>query len=296
VVDFEFYNQLYFMRVSLFFNLFILILILPVWVNGLAQQPDSSGNEMDCIDRFFSSCKPIGKSDRTKLILKNKKTVSLKQFIKDFNPDAMRGNIEMSAIYEHAGFKDLDSSGSPELVIYNFTGGAHCCDEFYFFKNTAPGIFQFTAKMYAGDVCPTQKNEFEYGFSQMFGYFFTCFACSIWEDSTVTGLQYSGSIKLRYKMGRLEVVPGRADDLARIKTNLGILKKQPYVKMEDDYDQDNGLRKEFAYNLAAYYYSFGKSRAETRKLFDAYYHFPDAAKVWKEFVQTLDAVKEANDF
>lgn len=272
------------------------MLAIPWKVFAQSSQQDSASFEPDCIETFFRSGTPVKHPANIKLVLKNKKTLSLKKFTNEINPDHIGGDNEISAFAVKSGLVDLDHDGKKELVINNFTGGAHCCDEFYFFRPSSPGNYLFVAKTFAGDVCPGTNSEFSYGFYQMFGYFFTCYACSIQEDSTVSGLKPAGVINLKYTKGRLVVVPGNEQDKARIMSNLAILKNQPFVKMEEAYDQDNGLRKEFALNLAEYYFLFNKHLMETKKLFDAYYRFPDAKKVWKAFQETLKEVKKANDF
>ncbi len=83
---------------------------------------------------------------------------------------------------------------------------------------------------------------------------------------------------------------------SQINDNLGKLGEQPYEKLEDEIAQDNGLRKEFAMNLAVFYYSFGKNIIETQKLFNKYYKFPDAKKVWTAFLKQLQHMKKDNDF
>ena len=273
-----------------------LTFIFPCRLLAFTQQQDSSQNETFCLETFFSSIKPVPNPAKTMVILKNKKVVSVNKFINDINPYSAKGKKDMLESPVQSGLADLDKDGKLEMVINNFTGGAHCCDEYYFFKNVSPGRYQFVAKTVAGDVCPTKKNNFLFGFYQTFGYFFTCYACSVWADSTITGLQPAGVINLRYNKGRLEIVPGSGEDISRIENNLAILKKQPYEKLDAGFDQDNGLRKEFAYNLAEYYFLFGKNLVDTKKQFDAYYQFPDAEKVWKEFVSTLNGVKKSNDF
>ena len=193
------------------------------------------------------------------------------------------------------GLKDLDNDGKKELVLYDYTGGAHCCDEFYVFKNIAPNKYQYVAKTFAGDVCINDKNEFIYSFYQQYGYFFTCFACE-YSDTSDAGPQPINSITLRYSKGKIMVVPGDQELKNTITDNLSKLKEQPYQKLQDEADQDDGLRKEFALNLAVYYYSFGRNLVQTKMLFDKYYRFPDAKKVWTEFVEILNGIKKESDF
>lgn len=249
---------------------------------------DTDDEEPDCNDNFFKTCDPV--PPKTILILKDKKTVSLRNFFARYS-----GADTMLGISPLQGLKDLDHDGKKELVLYDYTGGAHCCDEFYVFKNIAPDKYQYVAKTFAGDVCITEKNEFIYSFYQQYGYFFTCFACG-YQDTSDAAPRQVGSILLRYEKGKVGVIPGDQELKNTITDNLGKLKEQPYYKLQDEADQDDGLRKEFALNLAVYYYSFGKNLVQTKSLFDKYYRFPDAKIVWKEFVTILNGIKSDSDF
>ena len=193
------------------------------------------------------------------------------------------------------GLADLDNDGKKELVIYNYSGGAHCCDQFFFFKNIEPNKYQLTAKTFAGNVCINGNNEILFSFYEQFGYFFTFYACA-YENTSDVAPQPVAEIKLRYNNGKLSVIPGNRELKSMINDNLGKLGEQPYQKLESDIDQDNGLRKEVAFNLAAFYYSFGKNVIATKKLFDRYYKFPDAKKVWTEFFKILNQIKRDNSF
>ena len=275
-------------QAAIFFSCFIYARNYFVFQDTL-HAVDSVINQEDCYDKFFQQSEKISSPDKTMLVKKNGKTVSLTAFLKTNPPDILIAN------QSQFGLADLDNDGKKELVIYNYTGGAHCCDEFYIFKNIALNKYQYAAKTFAGDVCIMDKNEFTYNFYQQFGYFFTCFACE-YQDTSDVAPGPLRNIVLKYSKGRLMVIPGDKELRSMINDNLGKLKEQPYEKLSQDYDQDNGLRKEFAFNLAVYYYSFGKNLIETKKLFDKYYKFPDAKKVWSEFVLILAQIKKDNDF
>ena len=85
----------------------------------------------------------------------------------------------------------------------------------------------------------------------------------------------------------MQIVKGDKELLHIIHDNLGKLKEQPYVALKDDLAMDEGLRKEFAFNLGVYYYAFGKNFTSTKLLFDKYYKFSDSKKVWNQFVATI---------
>lgn len=40
---------------------------------------------------------------------------------------------------------DLDSDGRPEAIVYDFTGGAHCCSQYFIFASDASGIHTLDA-------------------------------------------------------------------------------------------------------------------------------------------------------
>jgi hypothetical protein len=252
-------------------------------------QQDSVTLVEDCYDKFFQQSEKITSPGKTMLITKSKKVISLAAFLKSNFSDNTMG------VEPHEGLADLDSDGKKELVLFSYTGGAHCCDEFYIFRNIAPNRYQYVAKTFAGDVCITEKNEFAFNFYQQFGYFFTCFACS-YEDTADTAPEHVQGILLKYSKGKLTVIRGDQELRSTIYDNLGKLGEQPYQQLMDPADQDNGLRKEVAMNLAVFYYSFGKNLVETKKLFDKYYKFPDSKKVWTAFLVQLKTLSTNNDF
>lgn len=221
---------------------------------------------------------------KTVLITKAKKTIKLSAFLK----------AEDKMYPEHV-LADLDNDCIKELILYNFTGGAHCCDEIYIFKRIATNKYQYVVKLFAGNTIITPEKEFAYGFHEQFGYFFTCFACGL-EDTSDAGPVSLSHIILKYKKGKMIVVPGDAELKSTILDNLGKLSEMPFEKIDPDLGQDSGLRKEYALNLAVYYYSFGRNIIETQKLFNKYYKFQDAKKVWAAFSKQLLYLKKESDF
>lgn len=239
---------------------------------------------------FFQEGEKIKSTAKVSLLMKDKKTRSLTAFLKSMGDPALG-----EAVYADHVIADLDKDGRKELLIYNYTGGAHCCDELYIFKNTAPNKYQQVAKLFAGNTIITKKNEFIYDFHEQFGYFFTCFACG-YEDTTGEGPLSNSAITLRFRNGKLLVTPGNAELKALINDNLGLLGEKPYQPLEDDIAQDDGIRKEFALNLAVYYFSYGRNLTATRQLFTRYYKHPDATKVWNGFARQLRYLQEQNFF
>jgi hypothetical protein len=238
----------------------------------------------NCMAKFIErSVKPV--AAKTQVITKAGKTLSLAGFVKTVDS----GNFSEQMLV------DLDNDGKKELIVTNYTGGAHCCDEVYVFSNITDLKYKHTARLIAGNTCITDSNLFIYDFYEQFGYFFTCFACS-YSDSSDTAPEPVHNITLKYQKGKLTVVPGDTELKNTISDNLGKLGEQPYETLEDGIAQDNGLRKEFAMNLAVYYYSFGRSLAATQQLFNKYYKYRDAKKVWAAFARQLEYMRKDNDF
>jgi hypothetical protein len=239
--------------------------------------------ESDLTVLFFQQHEKAASPPAVRLVTKANKIVTL--------PDFLSG----IGIYANHALADLDKDGKKELLISNYTGGAHCCDEIYIFKNIAPNRFQYTVKFFAGNTTIAKDNEFIYNFHEQFSYFFTCHACSYTDTTDEAPIDFH-NILLKYYKGKMLINPGDREMRNLITDNLGKLGEQPYEKLENDRAQDNGLRKEFAINLAVFYYTFGRNLVETQKLFNKYYKFPDAKKVWAEFARQLQIIKKDNDF
>lgn len=221
--------------------------------------------------------------EKTIVITKSRKTIRLSALLKGPgmpNPDQV--------------VADIDNDGKKELVIYNFTGGAHCCDEIYIYKSIARDKYQYVAKMFGGHTVIRPEKEFEFTFDESFGYFFTCYAC-FYEDTSDAAPIPLRSILLKYAKGKISVVPGDPELRSIINDNLGKLGELPYAAL-DESGMDEGIRKEIAMNLAVFYYSFGRNLAETQRLFNKYYKHPDAKKLWAAFTKNLQYIKKESDF
>ena len=234
--------------------------------------------ETDATTLFFQTNERIANPDKIILITKAKRTISLANLLKDQDMN-----------YADHTLSDLDNDGQKELLISNFTGGAHCCDEIYIYKKIAANKYQYAAKLFAGNTVISTEKDFTYNFNEQLGYFFTCFACSYSDTSDEAPVDVN-SIKLKYSKGKMLIVPGDKELKSMINDNLAKLGEQPYEKLEDDLAQDNGLRKAVALNLIVYYYSFGKNLPETQKLFNKYYKHPDSKKVWAAFLKQLQYI------
>ena len=255
-------------------------------VDSLALSKDSARTDdslvyEDCYEKFFDGGLHPVDSNKVMLTLKNGDRVTLAQFFRDKNSPAFARCIS----------KSIDNDTIPELIMSSYTGGAHCCDEINIFAKDK-NDYTFKAKLYGGFVCiDPATNVFTYSFNETLGYFFGCYACGF-SDSTkdFTTLR---EIALRYVKGKFEVQRYSAETEKKLLHNLQLLHEHGYEDVEDGL-MDSGWRKEFAMNFAVWHYNNGKSWAATKKLFDQYYTFKDAAKIWKEFSSTLkDAEKQS---
>ena len=240
--------------------------------------------ETDPLTKLLQEGEKVAHPEKTMLILINGKQISMQRF--------MKSNLSE---FSDAALVDLDNDGKAELLFSNYTGGAHCCDEIYIFKKIGTNRFQLSGKMYADATGIDENKTFQYRLFELFGYFFTCYACGFPTEGEADPIE-NNTINIQYRQGRLQIVKGDKELLRIIHDNLGKLKEQPYVALKDDLAMDEGLRKEFAFNLGVYYYAFGKNFTSTKLLFDKYYKFPDAKKVWNQFVTTIKHINTMNTF
>lgn len=274
---------------------FVFICIFLFQVYGLAAQvpmedsirfqTDSAiVSESDATVLFFQEGEKVSRPEKIQLQLLSKKTSSLAAF---FKTDEM--------MYPDHVLFDLDKDGKKELLITNFTGGAHCCDEIFIFKQKRKNKYEQVAKLFAGNTLITTDHEFLYDFHEQFGYFFTCFACGFSSPDGINPVEVN-HITLRYTKGKMEVIPGTEELKQTIFSNLQLLTKQSLLYTYKDLLQDDGLRKEIALNLVVYYFSFGKNISATQQLFSNYYHSEDHDSVWQAFVNKLEEVLAESNF
>ncbi len=227
---------------------------------------------------YFQQHEKALNSPKIILVLKNGKNTSLDKFMKSLGPSA------------DDALSDLDHDGKKELLVYNNTGAPHCCDEIYIFRNTGTNKYQQAVKLLGGNTVITDKNEFVFDFTEIFGYFFTCYNCNYTDTSDAAPVEIS-SVDMSYAKGKMILATGDSDLRHTIYDNLAKLGERPYQPVPDIASFDDGLRKAFAKNLAVYYFSFGRSQTATQELFSKYYKFPDAKKVWAAFSRLLQTAK-----
>src|SRR5215211_2291207 len=122
--------------------------------------PAQENAGFDCYETFFTTAAKVKNTATIKLLV-NKKQQTLAHYLK----------TEVEGLEHRMALKDLDSDGRAELIIYNFTGGAHCCDEWYFFKTIGPNQYAPAARLFAGNTC-ISGNTFLFDFAEPFGYFY----------------------------------------------------------------------------------------------------------------------------
>ena len=234
--------------------------------------------------QFFDEHEKLDSPAKTFLITKAKKTVSLESVLKKTGTTAEGDHV----------LADMDDDGKKELVTWTSTSGTNCCEIITIYRRVASNKFQHAARLF-GTVCIKESGRIYYDFYAMFGQFFTCYTCAYEDTSEVSPLPVQ-SIELKFAKGKLAVVPGDSELKSVITDNLDKLSEQPYQPLNDEVKEDNGLRKEFALNLAIFYYSFGKNLAGTQRMFNRYYKFHDAKRVWQTFLATLNEIKKQNTF
>lgn len=235
---------------------------------------------------FFQNSERLSEKDiaKTTVITKARKTVKLSAFLKN---DKIQFADQVLA--------DLDNDGKKELLVSGYTGGAHCCDDIYIFKNIALNKYQYAARLFAGHTIINTEKEFTYSFAEHLGYFFTCYACWYTDTSDAAPVDLS-EVTMKYSKGKMIIAAGDKELRSTINDNLDKLGELVTDMPDDGLGQDDGIRKAVAMNLAVYYYSFGKNLIETQKLFNKYYKHKDAKKVWAEFAKSLNNIKSMNDF
>lgn len=239
--------------------LFAAVLLTSQISSGQIAADTSDNPESEPTILFFQQGEKLTNPAKTLLVTKAGKLVSVKSFME----------AEMSGIADHV-LADLDNDGKKELMIYEFTGGAHCCDEIYIYRNIATGKYQHAAKLFAGYTIVTTDKKFVFNFYEHFGYVFACYACACTDTTDEAPLEIS-SIAMYYKQGKILTSKGDQELRSTINDNLSKLSEQPYEVLADGISFDDGLRKEVALNLVVFYYAFGKNLVSTKQLFDKYY-------------------------
>lgn len=239
--------------------------------------------ETDCYDSFFASGEKLKDTAAITVSPAGYPTMKLKKYITDV---LMEGYVNIC-------FKDMDNDGKKEMVIFNYTGGMHCCDEFYVYEETAPGKYVQKVKLFAGTTCVNTNNEFTFSVYELLGYFYTCYAC-LYVDSA-KGLIDPLPVVYKYQKGKLVLAGDTAAINQSALKNLELLKQVKMNPLKEDWD-DSGVRKMYALNFATWHLTHGNNYTITKALFDQYYTAKDKNKVWKELKESLEVMEEENTF
>jgi hypothetical protein len=235
-----------------------------------------------CQGSFFRDLERFEDSSSAYLIVDSNKRITLTQFFRD----------EFMSPVSSYGLKDLDEDGAEELIVYNNTGGAHCCDEFSIFSAVSENEYMFKSRL-MGDVCITpETNAFTFSFNEPMGYFFSCYACNFSDSSS--SFRTMRALRMRYAKGKLEVIPYSKQEEVQNLRNFEVLTNSGYKKLNGL--MDDGWRKEYAVNTAIWHFNHGKNWTTTKTLFDKYYQYPDHKQVWDELYQTILATSHENTF
>jgi hypothetical protein len=287
------------MRIYSLLLLFFILILLPSCRNATEKNTgfkavdtsDSSksdnitdtDNYLDCNAVFFKKLSTFTDPATINLKLNNGNSMSLIRFKQD----------ELLSDYVRYGLKSIDNDTTPELIVFNNTGGAHCCDEIYIFEKDADSYLQ-KARLFGGFICiDPASNIFNFSFNETLGYFFSCYACSL--EGNIQELKTIREIELKYNDSRFIVLNNDPEKEKELLSNLDILKNHGYEELDQGL-MDNGWRKEFAMNFAVWHYTHGKNWAATKSLFDKYYTFKDADRVWIEFYNSLTEAEKENSF
>lgn len=237
----------------------------------------------DCYDIFFKA----DKKDTTNysLVLNDGTTTSIHEFIKKEYASTEDVAIRL---------QDVDKDGVKELWLRAFTSGMHCCDEWKVFLPQTNGSYKLSSYLTAGDVC-VENEVFTFSLSQVLGYFKSCFACG-YEDSA-KGFIPVREFSLKYVQGKFVVAPYDKLMEQRILKNLTILKNALTNVVDDEEATISGsMKKEFAINIAVFYFNNNKNWEASKKLFLQYYPLKDGENLAKELKALLDEVMKENSF
>lgn len=226
---------------------------------------------------YFQSGEKLADPGKVIVVTAAKKTMTLASLL---------SNSKLTSA-EHV-VADLDDDGKKELLVLNFTdGSAGWEDEIWVYRQTGPNKFQYTAKLLGGLTVLTPEEDFVFSLKGPFEKFFTCLPCNFKDTSDAAPIPLR-EISVRYNKGKWLLPKGDQELRSIIQHNLGKLGEN--IPAVDPNGHDDGTRKEIAFNLAVFYYSFGKNLTATKALFTKYYKASDALKVWLAFSKKLQLI------
>jgi len=211
----------------------------------------------------------------------------------------MNGNqVPLSQFPDTADFKDffntkkfkyldIDRNGKPELYLTYYTGGAHCCNESYLFRNTAPNRFEEVFSFTGGSELDFAGNMIIANFYEQTAYFYTCYACMI--NDTLPKQDFYPHITLVYEDDSIFLAPHDEALNETIHENLKFLKRWT-GHPEFMEDADSGVRKSYAEHIITYFFNNQTDLSQTRSLFSAYYAGKDSLEVWEGIETHMDNI------
>jgi hypothetical protein len=258
------------------------LVAIPGFVTDTLAIDSVDSYEGDCYDSFYASMEKI-KDTSSYSILSGSETIPLLRFIKE----------ELMEHYVHLGFKDLDGDGKKELILLNYTGGMHCCDEIYIYEQITANRYQQRVKLFAGNTCVSKDNIFSYGLYEQLGYFYSCYAC-LYEDSA-KGLLAPPPLTFKYNAGKLVLTNDTASMNRIVIKNVTFLAALTLNPMKEDWEE-TGVRKMYALQIATWYFINGRDEQKTKRLFNQFYQATDRKKVWEELLEHIKTIETESTF
>jgi len=234
---------------------------------------------------FLFSFKLSAQIDASNIVLISEEGVrkTLLEFLRDSD--------NIFAVFPEAKMLDIDSDGKDELFVYQYTGGAHCCECVAMYKPKPKTkmeyqfVIDFCAKygtLQLDDVGVGTNNALiKVSIFEEMGYFHTCYACFPEINVPVISNLYLMCDKagIHYTS-----IPQLNDSIIE---SLSELKNIPIrnIDLNDLTDFDDGNRKCFAMNLMCYYFNNQQNEIATKQLFYQYYpDIPDRDTIWTEII------------
>ncbi len=215
------------------------------------------------------------------VILDNGKEIALNKFPQADELSKFPDGDVMGEINDHSrdsairSLIDIDHDNTLELVTQYIVLGTH--------QNYISDVFTRVSEnkykrilSYPSSISARTNSVSIYFFDDLVG-FNTCFACGIDDELPYHDLR---GINLELKNAAFQFAAKNDKMNQGLEQNLAALKKRGVAQMKDG--QDDGTRKEYAFNIVAYYFNNDRDLAKAKEAFEKYYDQPDKDKIWKE--------------
>lgn len=210
------------------------------------------------------------------LLLSN--TMTLAEFIENYNDTSLSGQK-----FKEYSFQDLDSNGTPELLITTWTGGQHCCDELLILKRVGVDSFAIVATFANRQVTVNFLGEIDEWVAP--DYYYTGHANLPHYDNPMDPWS-----RYRYKDDHVFMAPvERLIDSTAFTEKLQELSESPIPADECSASLlfDDGERAGYANVLLAYYY-LTYDRPTTMRWFEKYYVRCDKKTIRRELESMME--------